>query len=248
MLTSVPNFILKSKNIYENKAINQIDLFEESHSNDKDIIVKIDDWKFEERLSKEFESVGFFISDHPINQFKEFFEIYNITDYAKFISEDNSKERNIASTILKVQEKKTSKGNSYAIVKLTDLSGVFELFIFSDLLELNRDIIKEGNSVMLSLKKNIVDDDNRFKRINVLNIVSMNNLINQPIKNIEFSIDNISQLKKISKILEEKGDSNVKIMYNDTGQKLIFNLKNKRKISRKSLSTLKNENILTNIF
>ena len=248
MLTSVPNFILKSKNIYENKAINQIDLFEESHSNDKDIIIKIDDWKFEERLSKEFESVGFFISDHPINQFKEFFEIYNITDYAKFISENNSKERNIASTILKVQEKKTSKGNSYAIVKLTDLSGVFELFIFSDLLELNRDIIKEGNSVMLSLKKNIVDDDNRFKRINVLNIVSMNNLINQPIKNIEFSINNISQLKKISKILEEKGDSNVKIMYNDAGQKLMFNLKNKRKISRKSLSNLKNDNILTNIF
>ena len=35
---------------------------------------KIDDWKFEERLSKEFESVGFFISDHPLNQFKEIFE------------------------------------------------------------------------------------------------------------------------------------------------------------------------------
>ena len=76
----------------------------------------------------------------------------------------------------------------------------------------------------------------------------MNNLINQPIKNIEFSIDNISQLKKISKILEEKGDSNVKIMYNDAGQKLMFNLKNKRKISRKSLVNLKNDNISTNIY
>ena len=51
--------------------INQIDLFDENQTNDEDIIIKIEDWKFEERLSKEFESVGFFISDHPINQFKD---------------------------------------------------------------------------------------------------------------------------------------------------------------------------------
>ena len=44
-----------------------------------DIILKIlKDWKFEERLSKEFEAVGFFISDHPLNQFKEIFNDYKI--------------------------------------------------------------------------------------------------------------------------------------------------------------------------
>ena len=48
------------------------------------------------------------------------------------------KEKNIAATLLKIQERKTQKGNSYAIIKFTDLSSVFELFIFSDILELNR--------------------------------------------------------------------------------------------------------------
>ena len=180
-------------------------------------------------------------------QFKEFFQVYSIVHYSDFISDNSQNQGNIASTILKVQERKTSKGNSYAIIKLTDLSGVFELFIFSDLLEINRDIIKEGNSVMLSLKKNSIDDLNRFKRINVLKIVSMNNLLDQPIKNIEFSINNLSQLKKIREILEDKGNSNVKIMFHNLDQKFIFNLKNKRKISRKSLINLKNDNILTNI-
>ena len=247
LLSSVPNLILKSKNIFENKLINQIDLFEENHNKDEELIIKTEDWNFEERLSKEFESLGFFISDHPINQFKEFFQVYSIVHYSDFISDNSQNQSNIASTILKVQEKKTSKGNSYAIIKLTDLSGVFELFIFSDLLEINRDIIKEGNSVMLSLKKNTIDDLNRFKRINVLKIVSMNNLLDQPIQNIEFSINNLSQLKKIREILEDKGNSNVKIMFHNSDQKFIFNLKNKRKISRKSLINLKNDNILTNI-
>ena len=247
LLNSVPNLILKSKNNFENKLNNQIDLFEENQNKDEDLIFNTDDWNFEKRLSKEFESLGFFISDHPINQFKEFFEVYSIVNYSDFINDNSKNQSNIASTILKVQEKKTSKGNSYAIIKLTDLSGVFELFIFSDLLETNRDIIKEGSSVLLSLKKNISEDLNRFKRVNVLKIVSMNNLLDEPIKNIEFTIQKLSQLKKISEILKDNGNSNVKIMFHDLHQKYIFSLKNKRKISRKSLINLKNDNISTNI-
>ena len=94
---------------------------------------KIDDWKFEERLSKEFEAVGFFISDHPLNQYKEIFDDYNINDYNTFNNDDDLKDTNIAATLLKVQERKTAKGTAYGVLKLTDLTSVFELFIFSDI-------------------------------------------------------------------------------------------------------------------
>ena len=60
-----------------------------------DLLVNIDDWKFEERLSKEFEAVGFFISDHPLNQFTEIFDDYKIIDYSKFISNDKIKKMQI---------------------------------------------------------------------------------------------------------------------------------------------------------
>ena len=89
LFNSIPNLITKSKNIFENKSVNQIDLFSEDNNEDENIISKIDDWKFEERLSKEFESVGFFISDHPLNQFKEIFNDYKIIDYQTF---NNNKE------------------------------------------------------------------------------------------------------------------------------------------------------------
>ena len=78
LFNSIPNLITKSKNIFENKSVNQIDLFSEDNNEDENIISLSDDWKFEERLSKEFESVGFFISDHPLNQFKEFFMIIKL--------------------------------------------------------------------------------------------------------------------------------------------------------------------------
>ena len=164
---SIPNFITKSKNIYENKSANQIDLFGENNSPDSEVIMKIDDWKFEERLSKEFESVGFFISDHPLNQFKEIFADYNIKDYLSFNNDNEIINSNIAATLLKIQERKTAKGNPYAVLKLTDLTSVFELFIFSEVLEKNRDILREGSSIILTLAKSVSDEENRFKRINV---------------------------------------------------------------------------------
>ena len=74
LFDSIPILISKSKNIFEDKSNNQIDLFDEGNNEINDIIVDTKDWKFEERLSKEFEAVGFFISDHPLNQFKEIFD------------------------------------------------------------------------------------------------------------------------------------------------------------------------------
>ena len=50
--------------------------------------------------------------------------------------------------MLKIQEKKTLKGNSYAIVKFSDLSSVFEQFIFSDVFESNREILKQYKAIV----------------------------------------------------------------------------------------------------
>ncbi len=247
LLNSVPNIILKSKNLYEDKVANQIDLFQNDNIEQNEIIEQIEDWNFEDRLSKEFESIGFFISDHPLNQFLEVFNDYKIINFSDFNKDINSEETNIAATLLKIQEKKTQKGNSYAIIKLTDLTSVFELFIFSDVLELNRDILKEGNSLLLTVAKNLSDDDNRFKRINVKKITSLKNLFNKPISNLEIFINNTNQIKNIEKILSKNGDTQVKINIKDENEKMIFNLKNKRFVDRKNLNLLKNQGITANI-
>ena len=41
---------------------------------------------------------------------------------------------------MKLQEKKTARGSPYAIAKFTDLSQMFELFLFSENLIENRNI------------------------------------------------------------------------------------------------------------
>ena len=245
LFNSIPNFILKTKNIYENKAANQIDLFDFDDAQDNEIVDNIDDWKFEERLSREFEAVGFFISDHPLNQFKEIFDDYKIIDYTEFNLNDDIKDGNIAATLLKITERKTAKGNSYGVIKFTDLSSVFELFIFSDILESNREILTEGNSLIVTLIKNISKDENRFKRVNVQKIASLKNLFNKPISEIIFDVTNTDEINKISNLIKKSGPTNVKIHFKEGDKELTFKLQNKREVDRKSINILKNQGIST---
>ena len=245
LFSSIPNFILKTKNIHENKIANQIDLFSSDDEQDNEIILNVEDWKFEERLSREFEAIGFFISDHPLNQFKEIFDDYKIVDYSGFNSDDNIKEANIAATLLKLTERKTAKGNSYAVIKFTDLSSVFELFIFSDILELNREALVEGSSLIITLSKSISNDENRFKRINVLKIASLKNLFNKPVSSITFNLKSTKDIDQISNFLQKEGSTEVKINIVNKENKMNFKLKNKRQIDRKSINILRNKDIST---
>jgi len=247
LFDSIPNFILKTKNIFENKEANQIDLFSDEQVTENDIINDIEDWKFEERLSKEFEAVGFFISDHPLNQFTEIFDDYKIKDYSYFNSSDDIKDANIAATLLKVQERKTAKGNSYAVLKLTDLSSVFELFIFSDTLELNRENLKEGSSLILTLIKSISNDENRLKRINVQKIGSLKDLFNSPINEVSFEVKSDNEINEISNFIKENGKTTVNITLSDNNKLLEFKLKNNRNLDRKSLNLLRNKDISSSI-
>src|SRR6056300_988419 len=243
IFNSIPNIITKSKNDFDNKVANQIDLFGDNNEAENDIIENTKDWEFEERLSKEFEAVGFFISDHPLNQFREIFNDYKIIDYQKFFEDDDIKENNVAATLLKVIERKTAKGNSYAVLKLTDLSSVFELFIFSDILESNREILKEGSSLLLTLVKSITNDENRLKRINVQKIGSLMDLFNSPIKGVSFDVNSNENLDTISKSLVEDGKTEVHLNIPIDGKTLKFKLKNKRNLDRKLLNLLRKREI-----
>ena len=243
LFNSIPNLILKSKNIFENRLANQIDLFDEDNDDKDDLLEKIEDWSFDMKLSKEFETLGFYISDHPLSQFKEIFDQYNILNYENFKNNDLLTS-NIACTVLKVQEKKTKEGNTYAIVKFSDLSSVFEIFVFSDIYELNRDQLIEGNSLMLTLMKNVSNEDKSLTRINIKKIISLKEILNKPLQEIEVDIDDIQKLKELELLTKKDGKTLVRLNIKDGNKIYSFKLKDKRNLDHKFINSLKiKENI-----
>ena len=58
---------------------------------------------------------------------------------------------------------------------------------------------------------------------------------------------NHNKIEDISKVLNKKGNTEVRLKVKENEHNLIFQLKNKRFIERKSINLLKTQDILTNI-
>ena len=207
---------------------------------------KSSDWTNEEKLSNEFNSIGFYMYDHPLNTYKDILKIYHTKTFKEFMN-DNSYEAFLAGTIMSFQEKKTSKGNSFAIVKFSDLTSVFELFIFSEILEKNRSNLNEGRSFLVTVVKDKKNMDNRYRRISVRKIVSFQDLTQKNYNEIYIEIDKSDDLKRLSNSIKEKGNSKIKISINDTNKNYLFELKDKRKFDYETLKSLNKEHYIKKI-
>ena len=91
--------------------------------------------------------------------------------------------------------------------------------------------------------KNVSNDENRLTRINVQKIASLKDLFNSPINEVSFQVNSEEQIEKISTILNDEGKTIVNINLVTEENILKFRLKNARKLERKSLNLLRNQEI-----
>ncbi len=248
LFENITNLIQNSKTIYENKIKNQSSLFSDDNQKISYLIQEKNNsnWSNEEILSKEFESVGFYMSNHPLTDYEAILNQYNVKLYKDFENSSES-EAYIAGTVMSVKEKKTSKGNVYAIVKFSDLSKTFELFLFSEILELNRKNLIEGKSFILTIIKDKENLENRFRRVNVRKIISLEKITKTSYSNVEIEMHHVEDLEKLYEVIKEKGNSLIKISIKKDDKKYLFELKEKRKFDYQVLKTLNKEQFIKKI-
>ena len=239
IFTSIPKIIQKIKNMNDDKNTNQSSLFENNENTENNFeFLPSTPWKQKELLSEEFNSLGFFISDHPLNEFKEAFNQLNIITYDQFINSDQS-EGLVSGTIMAIQEKKSAKGTPYGIVKFSDNKGEFELFLFSEILISNRERLKVSESFMISLQKDKVLNSEVKKRVNVKKILPLEDVINKPYSKVTIEIKENSEINEIKEILSLYGDTQIELIINYKNKKAHYSLQNNRKFNLNHLKALK---------
>ena len=245
LIASIPKIIQLNKVYSEEKSSKQSNLFEneDENKNENFIFDENNSWEKKELLNEEFKSLGFYISDHPLNDYTNLFKQLNIITFKEFIKNEKN-EGLIAGSLMTIQEKKSSKGTPFAIAKFSDTAGEFELFIFSEILTKNREILKEGESFILTLFKDV---NTNQRRINVKKIISINELVNYNYKNVSIEVDEKLDFKEFKKLLNEKGDTEIKLILNQRDKKIIFKLENPRKFDLKLFNKVKNNEFVKKI-
>ena len=248
LFEGIPKIIQTIKSKHEEKVSNQTSLFDDTNNIENEVFKfeKTKPWTKKELLNEEFFSLGFYISDHPLNEYKEFFTQLEIVSYKDFV-DGNSSEALIAGTIMSIQEKKSAKGNSYAIVKFSDNKSEFEIFLFSDLFSSNREKLKESNSFILTLHKEKNIDKNSLQRINIRKIVDLSDLVNKPYENVLIELNNKEKLQELNELLKNKGETKISVVLRDSNKNYSFELEKTRKFDFNLFSLIKNKEYVKKI-
>ncbi len=129
-----------------------------------------EEYGLKEILEFEKETLGFYVSGHPLDDYREAMDALNYT-----LSSDigNISDGSTAIFIGKVEEitkKISKKGNAFGIVSLMDLHGNIEMMLFSDKLE-QLEAMDLDEPVAFKVK---ITHTEMFTRISVLKIFTLN--------------------------------------------------------------------------
>ena len=239
ILKSIPKMLQQIKNVNEDKKNNQSSLFDYKQITGRNFeFLPSARWKQKELLNEEFKALGFYISDHPLSEYENIFKELKIIPYNQF-KNTNEKEGLVAGTIMSIQEKKSNKGTPYAIVKFSDQKEEFELFLFAEMLTNNRDKLKESESFILTLQKDIIASDAIRKRINIKKIISLEEMINKPYSKVTIELNKNFKIDELRDLLGKKGDTQINLIITENNKKAHFSFQNNRKFDLKNLKTLK---------
>ncbi len=136
------------------KASKQRMLFATSAAEtDKEIpLPNIMEWTPLDRLQKEFDALGFYLSAHPLDMYKETLDRIGVMQSMDLQERATSTNQSVslAGIILTKQERTSKKGDRFAFVQITDLSGVFEVAFFSEAYAAVRDKLIPGQAVYVT--------------------------------------------------------------------------------------------------
>ena len=186
----------------------QIGLFSGEENITPDIILpEIIDWPEDSRLKEEFEAIGFYLSAHPLDSYKNVLERLGIQSYAMHAKELETGAIKLAGMVVSKKERVSAKGNKYAFVQLSDSSGAYEITVFSELLLSSRDLLEVGNRIIVD---GSVDGKDQFK-ILANRISSLDGVASKINTSLKIYSSDASVIKDIKEILTKEGSGSSEV-------------------------------------
>jgi DNA polymerase-3 subunit alpha len=161
-------------------------------------------WVPTDRLSREFEAVGFFLTGHPLDDYEEVLKALGAETWVEFSAKALTRRvvGTLAGTVLFARERKGKTGNSYAFVAFSDPTGQFEAVVFSEVLAASRDLLQPGTAVLLAVE---AEADGEVIKVRVQRITSLERAAEARHSGIKIYLEEAQALGSVAEQLGTKG-------------------------------------------
>ncbi|CDK98329.1 DNA polymerase III, alpha subunit [Magnetospirillum gryphiswaldense MSR-1 v2] len=123
------------------------------------------DWSPHEKLTQEFDAIGFYLSAHPLDAFSKSLKrlgVLKISELPKHLQAGGKSRVKLAGSMLSKQERTSAKGSRYAFVTASDSSGMYEVTCFSEVLAASREILEAGGPLLFEVDARLEEEQLRL--------------------------------------------------------------------------------------
>jgi DNA polymerase-3 subunit alpha len=150
---------------HEAATMGQNDMFGGAADAPTIMLPQVEPWLPAERLRREYDAIGFFLSGHPLDDYSTVLKRLRVQSWAEFSRavKTGATAGKVAATVVSRMERRTKTGNKMGIMGLSDPTGHFEAVLFSEGLAQYRDVLEPGAAVLLQLGAELQGEDVRAR-------------------------------------------------------------------------------------
>jgi DNA polymerase-3 subunit alpha len=170
--------------------------------------VRADAWPAADRLRREFDAVGFFLSGHPLEAYESALKRLRATRWADFARavRGGATTARLGASVLDRAERRTKSGNKLGVIQLSDPSGQYEAIIFQEGLNQYRDLLEKGSDVLVTLQANVEGEDVRAR---IVQVESLTQAAAKVHKGLRVFVRDDAPLASIEERLRAKGEGEI---------------------------------------
>jgi len=161
----VDKILATAQRQHEAAEVGQNDMFGGPSMREQIPLAAMDQWLPADKLQREFDAVGFYLSGHPLDEYKGILERMKVQRWTAFANsvKQGATAGRVAGTVVTRAERRTKTGNKMGIFEFSDPSGQFEAIIFQEGLDQYRDLLEPGKAVLLVLAGEEQGEDVRVR-------------------------------------------------------------------------------------
>ena len=192
-------------------SVGQNDMFGGLASRDALAIPAVEPWLSGEKLQREYDAVGFFLSGHPLDEYAAILKNMKVQTWAEFSRAVKAGQTagRLAATVVSRTERRTKTGNKMGIFGLSDPSGHYEAIMFAEGLQQYRELLEPGAPVLLFLTAEAQGDEIRAR---IQTADPLDQAAAKLQKGLQVFLRDQAPIEPIAKRLDSKGDGEIILM------------------------------------
>jgi DNA polymerase-3 subunit alpha len=236
---AVEAILATAQRTHEAATIGQDELFGGPAHREELRIPAREPWLPSERLQREYEAIGFFLTGHPLDDYAQALarmKVMNWADFSRSVKMGATAGKTAATVVSRV-ERRTKTGNKMGIIGLSDPSGQYEAVLFSEGLQQYRDLLEPGTAVLLFLSAEAQGEEVRAR---IQSVDRLDQAAEKVQKGLRIFLRDEKPLEGIQRRLEPRGDGDVSmILMLGDGSEVEVKLPGRFKVSPQIAGALK---------